>query len=95
MQDASRTGGATIHYLPVSAHPETPEYTLAVSDSDFLTWKKGILRPGKEIEGLRGGVHSRTPHKKPRRLTPPGRKRTLSGWKLIDSSAVKLQPQAL
>jgi len=24
----------------------------------------------------------RTPHKKPRRLTPAGRKRTLSGWKL-------------
>src|SRR5208337_5065070 len=32
-----------------------------------------------------------TPHKRDRRLTPPGRKRTLSGWKL-DSKADTLTP---
>ncbi len=36
----------------------------------------------KEIEGLRRGVHLCTPHKEARRLTPPGRKRALSGRKL-------------
>ena len=38
-------------------HPETPYETLAVSGSGFATSKRGIFRPGKQIEGLRGGVH--------------------------------------
>jgi hypothetical protein len=46
----------------------------------FPIWKAGIFCPGKEIKELRGGV--RPPHKQDRRLTPPGRKSTLSGRKL-------------
>jgi len=53
----------------------------------FPDRKGGIFRPGKEIKGLYPqGINSATPHKESRRLTPPGRKRTLSGRELNGKS---------
>jgi hypothetical protein len=39
----------------------------------------------QENQGIARRRTTRTPHKKDRGLTPPGRKRTLSGRKLFDA----------
>ncbi len=63
----------------------------------FPVWKEGIFRSGKEIEGLRGGVpmYRLAERRESCRTTAagsgdlgwrshrPGRKRTLSGRKLV------------
>jgi len=58
-------------------HPENPHAILAVSNPErrhFSSWQGNQGFAGRRTVG--------TPHKKSRRLTQPGRKRTLSGWKL-------------
>ena len=70
-----------------------------MSHWQFSIRKGGIFRPGKEracpepCEG-RGCAEAYlcTPHKKPRRLTQQGRKRTLSGRKLTITPEVLLNP---
>ena len=123
--------GVTVVYALASVHPETPDETLAVSDSErrhFSSWRVQFgaspfpdcpapHRKVQEIKGLRGGdlgsalaaTHKRrrivepcsthiagpregSPHKKTRRLTPPGRKMTLSGWKPSQQHAITCPP---
>jgi len=45
----------------ISFHPETPDVKLLVSDLE-----RGIFSPGKEIEGLCGGVHRYAAQAKPK-----------------------------
>jgi hypothetical protein len=57
---------------------------------EFPIRKEGIFRPGKEIKGLRGGVHRYAAQENPKidpALAGPGRERALSGWKLIKIAA--------
>ena len=47
----------------------------------FPIRKAGIFRPGKEIKGLRGGVHRYAAQGNPK-IDTAGAERALSGWKL-------------
>jgi len=58
------------------AHSETPEETCS-----FRFGKEGFFAPAMKSRAC-AEAYMGTPHKKARRLTPPGRKRTLSGRKL-------------
>jgi hypothetical protein len=53
----------------------------------FLFGKESFLVPGRKSRGC-AEAYIGTPHKKPRRLTPSGRKRILSGLKLAILNAI-------
>ena len=58
---------------------------------EFPIRKEGIFRPGKEIKGLRGGVHRYAAQENPKidpALAGPGWKRALSGSKLLGINTV-------
>ena len=58
-------------------HPETPDVTLRsfqIGNEDFFV----LARKSRDC----AEAYYCTPHKQARRLTPPGRKKTASGWKL-------------
>ena len=62
----------------VSFHPETPD-----GNCWFPIWKAGIFSHGKEIEGLRGGVHRYAAQAKPKIDAAKGKKhpfRTETNW---------------
>ena len=64
-------------YFLSSVHPETPDGDAG----SFRFEKEGFFALARKSRGC-AEAYLGTPHKQARSLTPPGRKRTLSGWKL-------------
>src|SRR6266545_1547133 len=76
--------------LLISFHPETPDEKLVVSEPvrrDFFV----LARKSRDC----AEAYDRTPHKQDRRLTPPGRKSTLSGRKTKRGSRPPAPPHQL